>query len=287
LCEGKLSVFRGDTNTLLFSCGKTVFQAEIAYTLVEQPRTYVFNTTLENAYIKLVLPAEAERDDFEQTLLDAGLLKEGFPAAGDELGRGIAEGSAALASSIQSSAAQHTQGEPKEPMHVPKTLKALASQASSATQQAQDFTHKAAETIGHYAEIAGATTASYMKQGLQKSGWFEGQKSEARQTAENVAEGFSNAGNGIAQGFDLLFPPRGCSYVFNSASQVYGQSKDSGKEVLQHDAGKNVADVASNTGATVENVASVGADAFLVTSATFHGAKAAEGARSETIGHSS
>lgn len=168
---------------------------------MDQPRTYVLNTTLKNAYVKVALPVEAERDDFEQTLLDAGLLKEGFPAAGDELGRGIAESSAGVASSIQSSAAQHTQGDRKEPMHVPKTLEALASQASSATQQAQDFTHKAAETIGHYAEVAGATTASYVKQGLQKTGWFEGEKSEARQTAENVAEGFSNAGTGIAQGF--------------------------------------------------------------------------------------
>jgi hypothetical protein len=194
-----------DGEQLILSCGKSAFKLSPStpfYTLDGHLDTYLFAVeSLAESYVKIVLPDLKQQDAFEQIFIDRGLLKEGLAAAaGDELGSAAVEGSVAASASLKDAVDSHTSGPAKEGWSAPEALKSATASASSATQTAGEYTHKAAEALGSLAEAAGAGAASYIRQGAAATGLFEGEKSEARKTAESVVDGVASAGSGAGQG---------------------------------------------------------------------------------------
>lgn len=90
------------------------------FTHASNTRIYLISLPLgesigSGSYVQITLPegidvpgseAEKARDTFEEILVSRGFLKEGVEAAGDELGRGIAEGAAGISSSIKARTSQ-------------------------------------------------------------------------------------------------------------------------------------------------------------------------------------
>ena len=201
-------------------------------------------------------------------MIEAGYLKEGAPATGDELGRSIAQDSSALSASLKQSTQKHidsTEGGEAKPFGT--LTHEFASQAVDVTNTAATYTGKAAEAINQGAQYIGAQLSGAVASISQSVGATSAnsEKSEARKTVEGVGEGLVSAGSGMGAG----------------ASSLYNSSTGAAQAEIQHNYGDDAASMSEKSGATARNVGQVGLDALGATSAMVHAVNIGKGAADE------
>ncbi|GJE99673.1 hypothetical protein PsYK624_159440 [Phanerochaete sordida] len=250
---------------LTLTIGNAVFplhKTTVFGTLAESDRTYVFNPEIGQegmivvgGYVKIVLPEEVSsnkqigqlQEQFEQVLIDYGLLKEGVEAVGDELGRSVRESGASIAGSIRAKKREILAGSPatQDPASFSPTTHSVASGTTSATQTV----YSAAQTISTSVSSAAASA----------SAWFSSKLGPASPSTVEPLNAAGSAYDAVATG------------ISGGAAEVKGAATEAVGDIVEHDHGKEArqlggqaSESAGNVGATLGQVAEVGTGAAIV-----------------------
>ncbi|KAI0824434.1 hypothetical protein BC628DRAFT_1322728 [Trametes gibbosa] len=223
-------------------------------TLADDSRTYLFTPQVEGicqGFVAVVLPEvtdhpgtdlEGLQNDFELALVEYGLLKDGFEAAADEIGRSVHEDSARTAQRIRDAKTQYMRIHPRtsDPAHLSQTSHNVAGGAASGTQSVADAAHWVSGAVTSAASSAGAWIAST----------FVPKQPSATKRLDAAAGGVSAVVDGISAG----------------AGEVKEAVKGAAGEVVENDYGAEVRGVAGDVGQSVANVGAIAEDAATVTS---------------------
>ncbi|KAH9850995.1 hypothetical protein C2E23DRAFT_887020 [Lenzites betulinus] len=223
-------------------------------TLADDSRTYLFTPQvdgIDQGFVAIVLPEATEhpgsdlaelQNDFELALIEYGLLKDGFEAAADEVGRSVREDSARTAQRIRDAKALYLETHPRtaDPAHFSKTSHGVAGGTASSTQSVADAAHWVSGAVTSVASSAGAWIAST----------FVPTRPSATENLDAAARGVSTIVEGISTG----------------VGEVTDTVQDAAGEVVENDYGAEARDVAGNVGQGVANVGAVAKDAATVTS---------------------
>jgi len=304
LSEGPLSLIKGSDSKLSLICGTSAFALRDNtpfYTHADSDRIYLFKPSLApvdgvTTFIKVLLPESIttepqgevakQRDQLEQILISNGMLKEGFSAIADEVGRGLSSDAtnltSTLTSKINAAKDSHIQNRPAGDVgQFSETTHSFADDAARLSGQAAEYAQKASHAVENAAKALGAKISEAVaqlsdnKEGGGQTLGGDSEKSEPRKVAEGIWAGIGSAATGIAA----------------STEKLYNATAQAAQEVIKHDFGSDAAKVSAKAGETARNIGTVGADAFTATSAVFHGANAAEGYKQgsapQTLGGSS
>ncbi|KAL1943550.1 hypothetical protein VTO73DRAFT_3995 [Trametes versicolor] len=231
-----------------------LFKTTTFGTLADDSRTYLFTPQVEGAdkgLVAIVLPESIEQpgndlaelqNDFELALIEYGLLKDGFEASADEVGRSVREDSVRLAQRVREAKELYLQTHPRttDPAHFSNTTHNVTSSSEAGTQSIADAAHWVSGAVTSAASSAGAWIAST----------FVPTRPEATAQLDAAARGASS----IAQG------------VVGGAGEIKDTLKDAAGAVVENDYGAEARGVVGGVGQSVANVGAVAGDAATVTS---------------------
>ncbi len=269
-------------------------------------------------WVRLVLPSDVslagspvqkQRDAFEDRLISVGLLRKGLPAASDEIAASLRESTGQANAALQQRADAHVgdvpYGRNAEYLDPSKATQSFAESAKEATDKAREWTSSASQTVGGWAESAGAFLGSKVadaQEALRENGY---NLSLPGAGGAAGSRGSSRRSSGILGGGDdgqggLPLPAGSAaaasnqksawqqtkeaaslvgSSIVTSASSLGSNLSEQASKVLGHESGSQAAvETAGNFGGAASNTGGIMADATVGTSTIAHGAYAVSGA---------
>ncbi|OSC98110.1 hypothetical protein PYCCODRAFT_1418346 [Trametes coccinea BRFM310] len=231
-----------------------LFRSTTFGTLAGDLRTYVFTLEVEGAnkgFVAIVLPEALEQpgadlaelqNRFELALIEYGLLKDGFEAAADEVGRSVREDSARTAQRIREARDVYLRTHPRtiEPVSVSRPLQSLASSSASGTQSVANAAHWVSGAVTSAASSAGAWIASTVVPA----------DPTATDKLNSAARGLTAVVHGVAEG----------------TKDVKETLQESAGDVVENDYGGEARDIAGDMGQSMDNVGAVAGNVATVTS---------------------
>ncbi|OSC97157.1 hypothetical protein PYCCODRAFT_1448146 [Trametes coccinea BRFM310] len=222
-----------------------LFKSTTFGTLAGESRTYVFTPEVEGAnkgFVAIVLPEAVAQpgadlaelqNRFELALIEYGLLKEGFEAAADEVGRSVREDSARTAQRIREARDVYLKTHPRtiEPVSISRPLHSLASSSASGTQSVANAAHCVSGAVTSAASSAGAWIAST----------FVPTDPAATDKLNSSARGVTAVVHGVAEG----------------TKDVKETLQESAGDVVENDYGGEARDIAGDMGQSMDNVGAV------------------------------
>ncbi|KAH9895700.1 senescence-associated protein-domain-containing protein [Cubamyces lactineus] len=182
------------------------------------------------------------QNTFELVLTEYGLLKDGFEAAADEVGRSIREDSARTAQRIREAKDFYLKTHPRtvDPVHVSSAARNLTGSGVSGTQSLANAAHWVSGVVTSAAASAGGWIAST----------FVPTEPATTEKLNSTARGVSSVVSGAADG----------------TKEVKDTLKDAAGSVVENDYGEEAREVSGNVGQSVGNVGAVAGDVATVTS---------------------
>ncbi|KAI8977791.1 hypothetical protein BD414DRAFT_517035 [Trametes punicea] len=179
---------------------------------------------------------------FELALIEYGLLKDGFEAAADEVGRSIREDSARVARRIREARDLYLKTHPPtvDPVQFSKAAHNVTGSSVSGTQSLANAAHW----------VSGALTSAAASAGAWIAGTLVPTEPKATEQLDSAARSVSAVVGGVAEG----------------TKEVKDTLKDAAGAVVENDYGKEARNVAGNVGQSVNNVSAVAGDVATVTS---------------------
>ncbi|OJT03973.1 hypothetical protein TRAPUB_5302 [Trametes pubescens] len=231
-----------------------LFKTTAFGTLADDSRTYLFTPQVEGAdkgLVAIVLPESIEQpgadlaelqNDFELALIEYGLLKDGFEASADEVGRSVREDSVRLAQRVREAKELYLQTHPRttDPTHFSATTHNVTGSSEAGTQHVADAAHW----------VSGAVTSAASSAGAWLASTFVPTRPEATAQLDTVAGGASAVVQGVAGG----------------VGEVKDALQDAAGAVVENNYGKEARGVVGGVGRSVANVGAVAGDAATVTS---------------------
>ncbi|KAI0347419.1 hypothetical protein BDW22DRAFT_1351848 [Trametopsis cervina] len=267
LAHGKLSLSTvaprpsdGPQPILILTVDEAVFplhKTTLFGTVAGNERVYLFQPEIQDAnvpagsFIKITLPdnagglSESAQEQFEQLLIDHGLLKTGVLAVGDEISRSMNEDAHAAARTVKETTADFLNENPPtdSPLKYSETTHSITSAASSATSTLYDTAASISSTVSSAASSASAFLSNRATGGPPSE--------ETRENAATMGGVYNSIGSGV-------------NVLKEAVTQSVG-------DVVEHQLGRETRTVGGNVAESIGNgtgalgqVAEVGTGAVLV-----------------------
>lgn len=287
--SGTLTLLKDANGTLTLKLSSLAFPLSNrpVFTHSQSPLWYFFKTPgAEGSFVRITLPPdvgiqgspeEKLRDTFENALVEAGLLKTGVEAAGDEFGAGVKEDAQRLASYINSNVKSYVGSHPPttDPAKFSEGTHSIADQAASGSGAAAGYAATASGAfanavigLGHRvvdavnwatAPVETPDPEAKMQDDLAEAGYsLDGQlvnpEEQSKLNYSTTVGPVVDATKSIAKGISV-------------ATGVVTAAVGTGAHtVINHDYGADAAGLSRKASQTMQNVQSIGKSTLIDTS---------------------
>ncbi|UZJ54121.1 hypothetical protein CBS101457_003441 [Exobasidium rhododendri] len=270
---------------LLAFVGKTLFplyQETVFGTFVDKPMQYGFDFKLSrdtSTQVKLVLPSNVKQsvqDEFEDILIERGLLLTGIRAAGDEIMRGARESGRDNSNRLKAGT-QDTASAGSDPMTFSKSTHDNAASVRSGSSTVYQYALGASNAVANAAGSAGAG----LKKGMNNLGVTGSSNAPTKSSSSSSVALPQNSEKGEDMSDLRKAINEAASGVAEGASELYSTAKESASLGIKHNFGEEANELATSAGGSMQDMGKTAGNAIHSTSVIGTSLYAAEGAVKE------